>query len=110
MSEVRIECPIWEAIMADPQLAAARRKLSFHEIRLIINHARLRNGSKPEPPPPPLWGAIGMSNQEQPTMDELIEKLERFLSMPEWPRFYMDKRDAAMCAAALRAQAQRREG
>jgi hypothetical protein len=39
MSQVLIECPIWKAILADERLAAARRKLSFHEIRLIIGHA-----------------------------------------------------------------------
>lgn len=40
MSEIQIEDAGWAAIMADPELAAARRKLSFHEIRLIVNHAR----------------------------------------------------------------------
>jgi hypothetical protein len=40
MSEIIIEDPVMKAIMADPQLANARRKLSFHEIRLIIQHAR----------------------------------------------------------------------
>lgn len=40
MSEVRIEDAGWQAIMDDERLAAARRKLSFHEIRLIIDHAR----------------------------------------------------------------------
>jgi hypothetical protein len=40
MSNIQIECPIWKAIMADDRLANARRKLSFHEIRLIIQHAK----------------------------------------------------------------------
>lgn len=40
MSAVQIEDPVWAAIMADDQLANARRKLSFHEIRLIIRHAQ----------------------------------------------------------------------
>jgi hypothetical protein len=40
MSEIIVECPIWKAILADERLAGARRKLSFHEIRLIIDHAR----------------------------------------------------------------------
>jgi hypothetical protein len=40
MSEVHIEDPAWVAIMADERLSGARRKLSFHEIRLIIDHAR----------------------------------------------------------------------
>jgi hypothetical protein len=39
MSQIIIECPIWRAILADERLAGARRKLSFHEIRLIIGHA-----------------------------------------------------------------------
>jgi hypothetical protein len=40
MSKIVIEDAGWQAIMADPKLAAARRKLSFHEIRLIVDHAR----------------------------------------------------------------------
>ncbi len=40
MSKVVIEDPAWRAIMADPELASARSKLSFHEIRLIVDHAR----------------------------------------------------------------------
>jgi hypothetical protein len=50
MSEVRIEDSGWAAIMADPELAAARRKLSFHEIRLIVKHARAFQRHK-------FWGA-----------------------------------------------------
>lgn len=41
MSQIIIEDEGLKAIMADPQLAAARRKLSFHEIRLIVKHARV---------------------------------------------------------------------
>ena len=51
MSELRIEDAGYLAIMADPELARARRKLSLHEIRLIVNHAR-RN-----PPKHRYWGA-----------------------------------------------------
>lgn len=40
MSEIIIEDAGLQDIMADPKLAAARRKLSFHEIRLIMDHAR----------------------------------------------------------------------
>lgn len=40
MSRIIIEDEGWKTIMADPQLANARRKLSFHEIRLIVQHAR----------------------------------------------------------------------
>lgn len=40
MSQVIIQDAGWAAIMADPQLQRARQKLSFHEIRLIVNHAR----------------------------------------------------------------------
>jgi hypothetical protein len=40
MSQIAIQDPVWAAIMADPELQQARRKLSFHEIRLIINHAK----------------------------------------------------------------------
>lgn len=40
MSEVIIEDPVWQAIISDPQLANVRRKLSFHEIRLIVRHAQ----------------------------------------------------------------------
>lgn len=40
MSQIIIEDAAWKAIMADPRLANARRKLSFHEIRLIVQHAR----------------------------------------------------------------------
>lgn len=40
MSQIIIEDPVMKAIMADPELANARRKLSFHEIRLIVQHAR----------------------------------------------------------------------
>lgn len=28
----------WNAILADPELAVARRKLSIHELRTLINH------------------------------------------------------------------------
>lgn len=45
MSKVTIQDAGWQAIMDDPQLARARSKLSFHEIRLIVQHAR-----KPLPP------------------------------------------------------------
>ncbi len=31
---------VWRLIADDPQLANARRKLSMHEFRLIIKHAR----------------------------------------------------------------------
>jgi hypothetical protein len=51
MSKIIIEDAGWKAIMADPQLASARRKMSFHEIRLIVDHAR-RN-----PPRHRYWGA-----------------------------------------------------
>jgi hypothetical protein len=44
MSAVVIEDAGWQAIMDDPQLQRARRMLSFHEIRLIVNHARNSQG------------------------------------------------------------------
>jgi hypothetical protein len=40
MSNFIVESPAWQAIMNDPQLERARQKLSFHEIRLIMNHAK----------------------------------------------------------------------
>lgn len=40
MSQIVIEDEGWKAIMADPQLWRARTKLSFHEIRMIVRHAR----------------------------------------------------------------------
>ncbi len=40
MSELHIEDVGWAAIMADGKLARARSKLSLHELRLIIGHAR----------------------------------------------------------------------
>jgi hypothetical protein len=40
VSQIIIEDEGWKAIMADPRLSAARRKLSFHEIRIIVEHAR----------------------------------------------------------------------
>lgn len=40
MTEIIVEDPVWQAIMNDPRLANARRKLSFHEIRLIVRHAQ----------------------------------------------------------------------
>lgn len=40
MSTVVIEDAGWAAIMADERLKRARSKLSFHELRLIIDHAR----------------------------------------------------------------------
>jgi len=40
MSEVRIEDAGWQAIMDDERLKRARKLLSFHELRLIIDHAR----------------------------------------------------------------------
>jgi hypothetical protein len=40
VSEIIIQDEGLQAIMDDPKLAAARRKLSFHEIRLIMKHAR----------------------------------------------------------------------
>jgi hypothetical protein len=33
----------WDRIGADPRLASARRRLSIHEIRLIIQHAQARH-------------------------------------------------------------------
>jgi hypothetical protein len=48
MSQVIIEDPAWKAIMTDDRLAGARRKLSFHEIRLIINHTRAEATRTPE--------------------------------------------------------------
>lgn len=39
MSQIVVEDPVWQAILADPELTNARRKLSFHEIRQIIRHA-----------------------------------------------------------------------
>jgi hypothetical protein len=47
MSNIIIEDAGWKAIMADPELRKARLKLSFHEIRLIVNHAR---GTSDDPP------------------------------------------------------------
>lgn len=40
MSEVQFQDPAWAAIMSDERLRGVRRKLSFNEIRLIIDHAR----------------------------------------------------------------------
>lgn len=40
MSEVIIEDAGWQAIMDDERLKRARSRLSFHELRLIIDHAR----------------------------------------------------------------------
>jgi hypothetical protein len=40
MSNIEIKDAGWQAIMDDERLASARRKLSFHEIRLIVDHAR----------------------------------------------------------------------
>lgn len=34
------ECDCWDAIGADVELAPARKKLSMHEIRLIVRHAQ----------------------------------------------------------------------
>lgn len=35
----------WDRVMADPRLARARSKLSVHELRLIIGHARADKGA-----------------------------------------------------------------
>ena len=51
MSSIEIQDAGWQAIMDDERLASARRKLSFHEIRLIMNHARA-NAPKHD-----FWGA-----------------------------------------------------
>lgn len=40
MSTIQIEDAGWLAIMADDRLKRARERLSFHELRLIIDHAR----------------------------------------------------------------------
>ena len=40
MSSIQIDDAGFAAIMADPKLERARRKLSFHELRLIVRHAR----------------------------------------------------------------------
>ena len=40
MSTIQIEDAGWLAIVADERLKRAREKLSFHELRLIIDHAR----------------------------------------------------------------------
>ncbi len=51
MSQLIIQDAGYAAIMADPELAIARRKLSLHEIRLIVRHARA------DPPRHVYWGA-----------------------------------------------------
>jgi hypothetical protein len=38
----------WDLIRDDPELAAARRKLSLHEIRTIIKHARATGPAWPD--------------------------------------------------------------
>lgn len=40
MSQIIIEAEALKAIMADPALERARKRLSFHELRLIIRHVR----------------------------------------------------------------------
>lgn len=40
MSNIEIVDEGFAAIMADPKLKRAREKLSFHELRLIVRHAR----------------------------------------------------------------------
>jgi hypothetical protein len=50
-----------------------------------------------------------MTNQEAgaalPIVErELVGKLRRFIAMPEWPRFYMDKEQAQLCVDALLAK------
>jgi hypothetical protein len=40
VSQLIIRDAGYQAIMDDPQLANARRRLSLHEIRLIVKHAR----------------------------------------------------------------------
>ena len=42
MSAWTITDPTWKAIAEDDRLASARRKLSIHEIRLIVGHAKRR--------------------------------------------------------------------
>ena len=47
MSVVIVEDPAWKAILADERLLGVRRKLSFHEIRLIMQH--VRDNTRPTP-------------------------------------------------------------
>ena len=40
MSALILQDEAYKAIFADPELERARKKLSLHEIRLIVNHVR----------------------------------------------------------------------
>ena len=65
MSQAIIEDEGWKAIMADPQLAAARRKLSFHEIRLIVQHAQAALAATP----------LASLKAENEALRELLERV-----------------------------------
>ena len=52
MSQLIIQDEGYAAIFADPQLKRARTKLSLHEIRLIVQHARAGYIAKPQPEHP----------------------------------------------------------
>lgn len=45
MSEVIVQDEAWRRILADERLQRARQRLSFHEIRLIVQHVRDSDGS-----------------------------------------------------------------
>ena len=46
MSQLVVTDPTYKRILEDPELARARSKLSFHEIRLIVNHVRATEAEK----------------------------------------------------------------
>jgi hypothetical protein len=57
MSRIEIEDEAWKRILADDRLRRARSRLSFHELRLIVQYVR-DSGSRPSGENPERSGGV----------------------------------------------------
>ena len=64
----------WDRIKNDDKLANARRKLSFHEFRMIATHARESDPSTLANPPAPKPEAVS---------DDMVERVARALCIED---------------------------
>jgi hypothetical protein len=54
-----------------------------------------------------LSSPLPVTEDDVERVESLVEKLARFVEMPEWQRFYMDKEQGALCIAALTSKGDR---
>jgi hypothetical protein len=111
MSQIIVEDEGWKALMADPRLAAARRKLSFHEIRLIVQHARASVSSEEAWPLGKAGDAVDFACDHISDRLKAIGFLEgwREGDVGEWPEYskWLAVQHKGAKSAAMRKAAQR---